>query len=301
MPLTSSQTQILERYKKNLPRFLFRGFHSRSGGGIPRLNSAEGIIPHGFLGGQIPTSIHNIPNLKRMIDGHLQGGHVPSYFSSWAADLSAAVYYSQLASNADTGHIAIIDTSLLERHVEIYHVKALSAAGLASGTYAHEYLAYGPIAGRAYHCVKYTDIIKAGMNLLTNPYHQHGFHHLSSLSESQAQDLGTRIATVALLFRYPSDDQPDVIITMVAILIGYDWVIATEADARKFGYILARCFEDIFVQFVLQRLRMHRSPNFSQPLVNRNTYTAGFPRLKHAVHALTWIQGHISRVLDAEL
>ncbi|OTA65335.1 hypothetical protein K449DRAFT_463451 [Hypoxylon sp. EC38] len=288
MPLTNSQTQILLEYQDSLPRFLFRGFHSLSGGGIdPRLNSTGGIIPHGFLGGQIPTSIHDIPNLRGMIDGHLQGRHIPSYFSSWAADLSVAVTYSRLASNVNTGYIAIIDTSLVENHVKIYHVRALFAAGLASGTYAHEYLAYGPITGLAYHCVRYTNIRQTGMNLLTRSYFQPGLPNLSSFSRSEARNLGARIARVAPLFRRHGDHRPDVIIAMVAVLIGYDWAITTEADIKVFGHILIDCF----TQFLLQRLRTNHCPNLGQPqLVNPRTHINNFPRLEHAVRALTWIQ-----------
>ncbi|OTA97247.1 hypothetical protein M434DRAFT_27083 [Hypoxylon sp. CO27-5] len=221
-----------------------------------------------------------------MIDGHLQGRHIPSYFSSWAADLSVAVTHSRLVSNLDTGYIAIIDTSLIENHVKIYHVQALFAAGLASSTYAHEYLAYGPITGLAYHCVRYTNIRQTGTNLHITPYLQTRLRNLSSLSTSLARNLGARIARVAPLFRRPGDHRPDVIIVMVAVLIGYDWVITTEADIQIFRYILLEYFRTEVSRFILQH-----GPILGHPqLVNPNTYINNVPRLGHAVRALTWTQ-----------
>ncbi|KAI0009920.1 hypothetical protein F4779DRAFT_617091 [Xylariaceae sp. FL0662B] len=157
----------LQAAQKRLPRFLFRGFHSKSGGGIdPRLNGPDGIIPHGFLGGKAPTSMYEIPKLRAMLRGHLTGQRIETHFSSWAADLATALRYSGGFSprRRDGAWVAVLDTAAREPHVDIHHVKALHAAGLADAHYDHEYLAYGPVRGPAYRCVSCVDIEALGFD-----------------------------------------------------------------------------------------------------------------------------------------
>ncbi|KAI1081084.1 hypothetical protein F5B20DRAFT_579463 [Whalleya microplaca] len=150
---------------QELPRFLFRGFSSRSGGGFdPRLNNEDGIIPHAFLNGEAPTSMYNIDYVKDVIDGHTHHRHIRTPFSSWAAQLSVALRYIG-GDFGPNSYIAIFDMRQKEPHNEVYFLPELYEAGLASDeTLNHEYLVYGPVRGPAYRCAKGSDIVAMGFD-----------------------------------------------------------------------------------------------------------------------------------------
>ncbi|KAI2777153.1 hypothetical protein F4815DRAFT_301942 [Daldinia loculata] len=291
MFVTNRQRRILEESWERLPRFLFRSFYSGSGGGYSRLNTTTGIIPHTFLNGKVPTTIYDIHNLKRMINDHLRGVHVPSAFSSWAADLDIAIQFLTDPS----GYIAIIDTKILQDYVKIYHVTALYNAGLASGDYHHEYLAYGPITGPAYHCVKYLDITRVGLDIAPmGAYLSDGpktFTPISNLSESDMSRLMFKIKEIALLFRRPSDSRPDAVIALAAILIGDLFEITSNRDIEYFYYFMSRYFSHELQAFRLSTV----TSGFGRPrLVNTKTYTTpDFPQLKHAIKALSALEYYL--------
>ncbi|KAL7624599.1 hypothetical protein AAE478_006166 [Parahypoxylon ruwenzoriense] len=206
MDVNNRQWQMLEESQRCLPRFLFRGFHSSSGGGDRRLNNNTGVTPHGFLRERVPKTIRDIPRMRDMIIGHLGGLRIPSCFSSWAADLNVAIRYSR------NSNIAIVDTNLLADRVKIYHVKAFYAAGLANYAYDHEYLAFGPITGPAYRCARYVDIKNtveiSSASLIT----------VRVFSSADVLRLISRCSKAASLF-YPSGIQPDVAIALTAIFL----------------------------------------------------------------------------------
>ncbi|KAK9773206.1 hypothetical protein AB5N19_11816 [Seiridium cardinale] len=132
------------------------------GGALKGLNGQDGVIPHKFLGGKTPSNI------------------------SWAADFRTAAAYA-IRPNS---YMAIMDTSLVENHVSVYHVPDLYHAGLSGAWFPHEYLVYGPITGPAYHCVEWSDIgpLLAG----TKPRYQDA---LSGNQYSQEQvDLAKQLA-----------------------------------------------------------------------------------------------------------
>ncbi|KAI1325211.1 hypothetical protein F5Y16DRAFT_423288 [Xylariaceae sp. FL0255] len=160
LKLSETKWRQLEVYSRStVPRFLFRGFTSYSGGGHDaRLNSKDGVIPHGFLNGKKPTNIYDILKLKAMINGHINGDDaLETEFSSWAANSLTAGEY------ADGQSLAILDTSRMESHVRVYHVPALLRAGLSATLYPEEYLLYGPVRGPAFHHIRLQDAVKFGL------------------------------------------------------------------------------------------------------------------------------------------
>ncbi|KAK2610152.1 hypothetical protein N8I77_003605 [Diaporthe amygdali] len=136
--------------KTGVPRFLFRGFHPKSGGGKDcRLNGMGGVIPHGFLGGKEPTSMWDIPNLSDMVSKHLGfSSSITSDFSSWTHVLDTALGF---AEHEHGSMIAVLDTTSMADHV--WFSRDLFESGLADQWFADEYLVYGPVSGLKYHCV----------------------------------------------------------------------------------------------------------------------------------------------------
>ncbi|KAI1381230.1 hypothetical protein F4677DRAFT_440442 [Hypoxylon crocopeplum] len=303
MPLTDEQRRILEECQKRLPRFLFRGFNSRSGGGNPHLNNHMGVIPHGFNGtGLRPTTIDDIPNLVEMIDDHLTGRHTPSCFSSWVADLDVALEYSGRSVDS---WVAIIDTNLLADHVKIHHVPAFHHADLAGDgyhqeylsydmyhpgyleydMYDHEYLAYGPIEGPAYHCVKYMDITFPQLNLNRELYRiwWYSSSPLFFVSVEQTLDMISTAERTAFLFRRADDTRPDVVIALTAFLMAHCCVSARDSDIVHLAGIMFRHFSPMLgnLEWPPQKLG----------LVNQETYVTSYLKLEIAVRILTLIEG----------
>ncbi|KAI1485385.1 hypothetical protein F5X96DRAFT_690882 [Biscogniauxia mediterranea] len=204
---------------RTLPRFLFRGFHPSSGGGIdPRLNSPDGIIPHAFLNLHpptnfplLPTNIYDIPDLHDVIRKHLGDRHACTPFSSWAANfMTAKSYTANGNSNGSDCYIAILDTDRLESHVRAYHVPALARAGLTGARYDEEYLVYGPVRGEGFHSVPCDALGGAARTLWGSGLHGKG------------KDLEDRVRVAknaAALFRSPHDTRPDIVIAMTVVLL----------------------------------------------------------------------------------
>ncbi len=160
-----------------------------------------------------------------MIDGHLVGSKaISSHFSSWAACLHFAVDLARIKyeSNKGTVYIAILDTLLLDPHVDIYHVVDLHQAYLALDSFTHEYLAYGPITGRAYHCVSLRSLQNMGLKKLIKgrPGLCCGGHGLNIPKQVRIMSSQVAVAKkVAALFRRPDDSRPDVIIALTVALV----------------------------------------------------------------------------------
>ncbi|RYP56791.1 hypothetical protein DL770_010806 [Monosporascus sp. CRB-9-2] len=115
------------------------GFHPRSGGGYVGLNNEYGVMPLAFLNaGLVRTDIYDTPDLKGNIEGHLDNSwNIKTYFSSWAASFEVALKFADTSD----GYVAIIDTSLLDDIVRVYHTPDLRAAGPSRSSYKEEYLA----------------------------------------------------------------------------------------------------------------------------------------------------------------
>lgn len=111
--MDSKDIDYLGREAEKLPRFLFRGFHSLSGGGQTGLNTAQGVVPHGFLyedssadsaDSDSSDSSHGMSSIT--VEGmdfedlayvarkHICGGTFPTPFSSWASNFESAVLFA---------------------------------------------------------------------------------------------------------------------------------------------------------------------------------------------------------------
>ena len=126
-------------FRFKMPRFLFRGFSPTSGGGFAGLNTDQAIIPHGFLDGTATRSISDVEDLQDMLDYHLQnddttseGKPMNSCFSSWTPSLEVALSF---AGQTENSRIAIVDTSLLDENIKVFHTADLCEAGLREMMY----------------------------------------------------------------------------------------------------------------------------------------------------------------------
>ncbi|KAK6196879.1 hypothetical protein LQW54_011082 [Pestalotiopsis sp. IQ-011] len=235
-PSLQESKKYLDSRQSSLPRFFFRGFNASSGGGFdPRLNSKEGIVPHGFLGGLQPTNMYTIPALSTMIHAHLrESSSIQSQFSSWSAHLPTAILF---ARNTPTSHIAILDSRLMEGHVEVHHSVDLRKARLTSDAYDDEWLAYGPIKGAAFRCVHVGEITKIGFHSL---FAAHGYagHGLSKHYEkTRDEDALPAAKKVGKLFQGDEDQIPDIVLAVTAAFMGAHF----QSRGFEFSEAIADC------------------------------------------------------------
>lgn len=263
--------------REKLPRFLFRAFSPKSGGGFEGLNSDEGITPHAFLKGKVPTNMYEIPNLKEEINGHLVGRKIETHFSSWAACFSFVARLTQSAG--DDASIAILDTNLLEDHVKIHHVLELHSVGLSRSADSHEYLAYGPISGDAYCCVAWKHVRAAVKTSRAYMGHIRP-GHLAYVSH------------VADLFRREDDKRPDVVIALTVMLLGLGtrhWDVSEEPNEFRTDMeaIMDGLSDDI------DEYELPDSTTGAVGLSNPRTFTTGYPLLGQALRMLLAIEHHV--------
>lgn len=269
------------------PRFLFRIFGFASGGGHPRLNTEKGITPHAFLRGERPTSIYHMSSakLKQIIDGHLSGvTTVKTCFSSWAASLHIAL---DAAHACET--VAVLDTRLLPSHVRIYYVSALWRAGLSSGHYSQEYLAYGPISGPAYHCVPLTAVRKAG--LPSPQYWLYSDYYLPPPENPIYDSDVAQAKQVAAMFQRPRREQPEVVVTVTALVLALKYRGWREVEDISPDDL------DLITSHLAHELALVRIPaRSSEPvgLVNPAMDTKDFPHLRQMVVLLRAIEKHLT-------
>ncbi|KAK8032513.1 hypothetical protein PG990_002247 [Apiospora arundinis] len=87
--------------QNHLPRFLFRGYSQRSGGGNPHLNQWDKIIPHAFMNTDYTScvphfDVRNYPRRDEVIEAHLTGTTTDEVlrqtpFSSWSQSPQVAL------------------------------------------------------------------------------------------------------------------------------------------------------------------------------------------------------------------
>ncbi|KAF3042587.1 hypothetical protein E8E11_003927 [Didymella keratinophila] len=137
-PLTEARKAHFENLrKKHVPRYLFRAWSSRSGGGSSRtINSTTEIIPRRFMPGtNRPIDFYSINEdlLHQLALQHFEHRQsVITGFSSWAASLHLVLCYAKSMDPKTNPHVAVIDTHELGNQ---------------------EYLAWGCIRGRGYKAV----------------------------------------------------------------------------------------------------------------------------------------------------
>lgn len=215
-----------------------------------------------------------------MVDGHLYGRFITSDFSSWAADFQTAIGFSRSVSDSC---IAIIDTTLLKDHVKIYHVPDLHKAGIASALYPHEYLAYGPISGPAYHSVRFPDLTA------------HGFRQvLTPVPGAVGRDLVNTVRRIALEFQSTharKNKTPDAVIAMTAAELSRRYP-AHGYGTSGWGRWSTKDVEIVMdvLRSELDQLRLPNPPSDGLGLANAKTYTTGFPALKSMIDLLLAIE-----------
>jgi hypothetical protein len=142
---------ILELRENTVPRYLFRAWSNRSGGGSAHAtNNLEGVIPHGFMKGK-GRRFYERPEsdlYKMAIDHYTGSKQSSSEFSSWTASVHLVLRCAEHLGETNNTHIAIMDTEDLDEEVLVWHVPHfLDARGV------DEYLAHGRIAGHGYRAV----------------------------------------------------------------------------------------------------------------------------------------------------
>jgi hypothetical protein len=163
---------ILELRKNTVPRYLFRTWSDRSGGGSGHAtNSLEGVIPHGFMKGQ-GRRFYETPEsdlYEMAIVHYISSKERSSVFSSWSASLHLVLRYAEYHGETNNPHIAIIDTKDLDEEVLVvrnFHVRTAceTCTNFVPNIKWHvphfmhargvnEYMAHGRIAGRGYKAV----------------------------------------------------------------------------------------------------------------------------------------------------
>ncbi|KAK9778401.1 hypothetical protein SCAR479_04803 [Seiridium cardinale] len=271
-PSLLSAKAILDRLQIKLPRFLFRGFHDMSGGGHdPRLNSKDGIVPHGFLSNQEPSSIYSIPHLKDMIQRHLTGDRrLNTLFSSWATDLEVAFQFAQVSANManPSSHIAVLDTSLLDPHVEVHHTVDMQAAALTNISYSFEWLAYGPISGKAFHCVPVKDMAAIGLQSIFGPFEPpYRSTAVKKTTTLEAKAVVKTAKEIGKLFQHGDDTHSDIVLAVIASIMGIYYVRQGKQKCDgEVTDIVASCLSE-----ELKTIRPSQPAAISKGLVNPMT------------------------------
>lgn len=250
------------------------------------MNTTKAVIPHAFYGSNKEPhdkSIFQIPteNIKSEVRGHLEGRHVKSHFSSWAANFQTALGFASVGTDA---HLAVFDTSLRGQHNEIYHVSALREMGFTSFHYPEEYLVYGPVTGEAYTSVSVMDLRQHGMTITEGPLN--GTSQVTKNNLAHARKIASHFRPIR------HDLGPDLFLTVFAVELsrllhpdrghnhGWGW---TQKDN---GEILTHLRD-------ATNIAARISPK--KPLVNPKTYVRGFSQLKAMVDILMTVELEIDR------
>ncbi|KAI1495352.1 hypothetical protein F5X96DRAFT_683805 [Biscogniauxia mediterranea] len=271
-----SWDELEQSRQRTTPRFLFRGFHSLSGGGIdPRLNSTTGIVPHGFL--HYPTepwpphlppgSMFETRALGSMIDAHLSGQlskAAQTRFSSWAASISIAAKYARYNT---TPHIAVVDTNLLPPYALVYHTPALARAHISTNFYTEEYLIYGPVCGPAFSCVPFSELQAAR-------WWWNGTERRLARAAERVE-VARRIART---FARKYNRRAEVVVALTAIIasLGVSSAKVTRSELRR----------EIPKQLMWEITLMRLPAPPEVGLVNPRTYDKGYPEIQQMVSLL---------------
>jgi hypothetical protein len=156
---------VVDYQNKHVPRFLFRAWHSMSGGGQHHsINTTNEIVPHGLMhGGYSSFYDHSERYIRSLVGAHLNMKSIPlTEFSSWAASLHAVLCYGAYMTQInDDVYISVIDTKQLQ------DVVVFNTAHLIAEPYVPhrviEYLARGRINGRGYKAVSLQEMADAGL------------------------------------------------------------------------------------------------------------------------------------------
>lgn len=251
------------------------------------MNTEKAVTPHAFYGSNKEPhdkSIFQIPTktIKSEIQGHLDGYHVKSHFSSWAADFQTALDFAGVGTDA---HLAVFDTSLRGQLNEIYHVPALYAMGFTSYPYAHEYLVFGSVEGEAYTCVSVMQLRKHGMNMTVD--------YRNSKSEVTEKDI-VHARKIAENFRPTSGVLcPDLLLTVCAAELSR---LFHEGRGHNYGSGWSQKDNRIILKQLLAFMDDAARRPSGTLLVNPKTYVNDFPQLKAMVDILMTVELEIDKM-----
>lgn len=148
----------------NVPRYLFRAFSSKSGGGLGKMiNNAHEVRPHGFMHGRQGHEFYDMTEsqIYFMAHRHFRGDiTVVTEFSSWAASLHLVLSYAFSMPSEHNPHVAIMDCKALDRGVLVWHATHLIGLG------EEEYLAHGVVRGKGYKAVSLKDLFDHGLRVV---------------------------------------------------------------------------------------------------------------------------------------
>lgn len=267
------------------PRFLFRGFHSKSGGGFdPRLNSKTGVMPHAFLDGEGPASMWDVPNLQNELTRHLlQDRDIRSHFSSWSQVFHVALIFALRINvrKPESPMIAVLDTQSMPERV--WYTPDLHASGLAAYQYNVEYHVYGPVSGPKYHCVSVQKILKIpGCRAVIEAPTPQPLKRVVQVSRKTARVLRPRNGTL------------DTILILTAKFVGYHFARTTRLRTLSYPDLGGFLYH---VRDILQALAMRSDARYIA-LAVPNVSTEASPALvfelqmqfaaENAVHILGW-------------
>lgn len=272
------------------PRFLFRGFNTRSGGGIdPKLNSPEAVIPHAFLdGGEMPTDMWNIQDLYKMIKGHLGFNRsISSAFSSWTHYMGTAEYF---AESMKESRIAVLDTRSFRQNV--YFSNDLWRAALCEIPYMNEFLIFGPVTGPDYYTVSVGDLYQNTQlfELQDADSDEFGEVRISSV-ERGAVEASKEIAT----FLQPPGTSLQNILILTARFVGVRVAILRPGqqylspdDMRGFLHYIRDDLQELAMQKGATRISLVE-PNMDTSFCRDLVFEVQLQQAaQNAVHALCW-------------
>ncbi|KAH0361771.1 hypothetical protein KCU65_g8528, partial [Aureobasidium melanogenum] len=173
----------LEEVNKQVPRHLYRMWHSTSGGN-PNLNTIDKITPLSFLQYTGHVNVYDMPiqSFTQNVVNHLNGAHVTTEFSSWSASPMFVLNYA--TDKPETAYIAVIDTLGLcaDGRNSIFYVPALASVFEDSDSshwtyflrYDWEFLVHGVVEGIHYKAVSFKSLREAGLTVYL-PQFQEGY------------------------------------------------------------------------------------------------------------------------------
>lgn len=276
-----------------IPRFLFRGFNSHSGGGLPGQNTTEGIVPRGFLlGYDTETELgSNVEphRIKARAEMHVCHEKIaPTPFSSWTHEWFIALRfaYTRYSTTSrerihlqgdDCGYVAVLDTWALGDE-DMLRKKIFHVPQFGSHNSQCEWLIWGPVSGPAYRCVpvsaiqrtiscwRWPDVL---VSKQAEPY----------LREAEVRDS----LLIAGCFQRHDDDSSDVMLAVAAAELarqmwGAPYLIAPDRDLETDPV------EPIWPRDLLQKLlgvfALCKPVLSGRPLVHGRTAVVGFPGVR---------------------
>lgn len=294
--------------RDNLPRVLFRGYHSDTHATTLGLNSAAGIYPFAWqcllprsnsmvnrLALSLPLRLSSlsIVAVTTLASSHVGGEVVDSPYTSWTADFSTAVYFSlgspgvfEWDTNEEPGFVAAVELSPAH---QVIHVPDLGWESLPM-----EYLLYGPVIEgiRAVSIAAIRDALNCKLwpschGVKREPHH---------IAEEEIRDS----MKVGLLFQKPEDQTLDISLIVAASLMSWNQVHVSsprpfgEADLSRFKRQKTWPFPITEIQTIIEsRLLVHNGsgpPLSGAPLRNPRTNTVGAPQLQLTIQLLTEMQ-----------